>query len=146
MGATYCLWHLARPLDDRGEVLYFTSELFACAPSKVYQWLGPRSDTKKLTCTFRSPSPISTEDWEGQKLRNLASISGHSRLWCPDFETKQYIWNLKHAFERPWWAYGALWVCGGRLIMSLVVKAHNDWRDRGREPQAAMPLSVTLCS
>ena len=49
------------------------------APSKVYQWLGPRCRQKVTRKNFANRPPPNF--YRGQKLRNLASILKISRLW-----------------------------------------------------------------
>ena len=49
------------------------------APSKVYQWLGPRCRQKVTRKNFANRPPPNF--YRGQKVRNLASILKISRLW-----------------------------------------------------------------
>ena len=85
--------------------LYFTSELFlprtviaarrrSGAPSKVYQWLGPRCRHKITLKHFANPSP---NFYRGSKTAKFGLDSQNQLpLTGSSFETEQHIGNLKH--------------------------------------------------
>ena len=71
------------------------------APSKVYQWLGPRCRHKATRKNFANrPSPLIFTNYRGSKSAKFGLDSqNQSPLTGSSFKTKQHIGNLKHVSE-----------------------------------------------
>ena len=65
------------------------------APTKVYQWLGPRSGTKKTDAVISPTPPIIVTGVKKCKTWPGFSTPVAFKAYC--FEREQHIGNIKHA-------------------------------------------------